>query len=235
MTKVLQVYGAFRSQPTRAVLWLLHLKAHPYKLIPTLPASRQPNGSRHPSFLSKFPTGVIPTIEDVDGYCLAESNAILTYLCTKYGWNNLYPYKDLSKQAKVDELLHWHHTNTRALTIGLLPLLNHKLAQGIPKDYLDVQAKVGLRALKQLEKRLELNQTRFLCGPDLSIGDMCVYGDVGQISPRFKMEKHVERIFGPSALDFEKLPRVRSWMEEMEQVPEYDVIHQEFGSFVSKL
>ena len=235
MTKVLQVYGVLRSQPTRAVLWLLHLKAHPYKLIPTLPASRQPNGSRHPSFLSKFPTGVIPTIQDVDGYCLAESNAILTYLCIKHDWNDIYPYQDLQKRANVDEVMHWHHTNTRALTVGLLPLLNEKLARGIPQAYLDVQGKVGLRALKQLEKRLEVNQTRFLCGSDLSIGDLCVYGDVGQISPRFKVEEHVGRIFGPRGLNFEKLPRVRSWMEEMEKLPEFDVIHEEFGSFVSKL
>lgn len=101
---------------------------------------------------------------------------------------------------------------------------------------MDIQAKVGLRSLKQLERRLELNPTKFLCGSSLSIADLCVYGDVGQLAPRFGLgQRHLKGLFGPGALDFGKLPRVKGWMDQMEKVSEFDVIHHEYESFISKL
>lgn len=229
--KVLKVFGVSRSQPTRTVLWLLHLKSQPFKLIETIPASRQSNGSRHADFLHKFPTGVVPALEDTDGFCLAESNAILTYLCVQHEWTDMYPYKDAQRRAKVDEILHWHHTNTRAVTVALLRMLNPQLARNIPEVYMQVQSKVAIKALKHLEKRLDQSQSKYLCGDDLTIADLCVYGDVGQVSPRWNMPTNVF----DASFDVSKLTNVSKWMVRMENVPEYDVVHEAYRCFISKL
>ena len=57
----------------------------------------------------------VPAIVDTDnGMCLAESHSIMRYLCQKFKLNeNWYPSKNLTRMAKIDEYLDFHHLNTR--------------------------------------------------------------------------------------------------------------------------
>ena len=49
----------------------------------------------------------MPAIND-DGFAvLAESHAIMQYLCEKYGWDDLYPSSDPQQRAKIHEYLHF--------------------------------------------------------------------------------------------------------------------------------
>lgn len=60
--------------------------------------------------------GKLPAIEDTsNGFRLAESHAIMRYICSKYPEDigNWYPQDNLIKRAKIDEYLDFHHTNTR--------------------------------------------------------------------------------------------------------------------------
>ena len=54
------------SQAVRAVLWLLFNKELPFELVLTVPGSKEENGTRHPSYLEKYPNGTIPALEDPD-------------------------------------------------------------------------------------------------------------------------------------------------------------------------
>jgi len=225
--KKLKIYGIPRSQPTRAILWLLKLQNHSFKLIETIPGSRQPNGSRDPDFLEKFPNGVVPTIEDeTTGVCIGESNAIMAYLCTQYKWNKLYPYDDLPARAKVDEMLHWHHGNTRSVTTAILPFLNPNLACSMPKDYLEVQQKMAIKSLKLLENRLD--EKNYLTGDHLTIADLCVYSDVGQISPRWSIGNDMTGL----DINFGDLRNVWRWLLRMENESHYDFVHEDYRMFV---
>jgi glutathione S-transferase len=68
--------------------------------------------TRRSEFLSSFPLGTIPSIEDIDDgnngdsthmkVCLSEAPAILAYLSAKNNWEDIYP-TDISSRAKVDE------------------------------------------------------------------------------------------------------------------------------------
>ena len=69
------------------------------------------------------PTGRIPGIRDVTGFTLYESAAILTYLCTKNKWDDLYPSRDLERRALIDQYLNWHHENIRKVTFGYIVYL----------------------------------------------------------------------------------------------------------------
>lgn len=225
--KELKVYGVPRSPPTRAILWLLTLQKHPFRLIETIPGSKQPNGSRDGDFLEKFPNGVIPTIEDEEtGVCIGESNAIMAYLCTQYKWSHLYPYDDLPARTKVDEMLHWHHTNTRTITTAIMPFLNPSMASSLPGEYLEIQKKMAVKALKLLEKRLD--GKKFLCGDTMTIADLCIYADVGQISPRWSISSDLTGL----DVDFGDMRCVWRWFIRMENEREYDFVHEDYRMFV---
>ena len=99
------------SQACRSLIWLLLNKKIKFELILTMPGSKQENGTRHPSYLEKFPNATIPALEDPDiGFLLSESHAIMCYLCNKHEWFDFYP-KQTEARAKVDDFLHYHHRN----------------------------------------------------------------------------------------------------------------------------
>ena len=92
MSSKLKIFGVPMSQAVRTVLWMMLYKKLPFELIITAPGSPKENGTRHPSYLEKYPNGTIPGLEDPEtGYLLSESIAIMCYLCNKHKWDDLYP------------------------------------------------------------------------------------------------------------------------------------------------
>ena len=116
MADKLEIYGVIASQPTRAVMWLCRLKNLPFKMVKMSPGwSRK----KRKDFIEQInPTGRIPAIRDVSGFILYESAAILTYLCTKNKWDDLYPSHDLERRSLIDQYMNWHHENIRKVTFG---------------------------------------------------------------------------------------------------------------------
>jgi len=62
------------------------------------------------TFLAMNPNGKIPTIND-DGFVLWESNAIIRYLCGRYGRGSLSP-EDEEQRAVADQWMEWHKTTS---------------------------------------------------------------------------------------------------------------------------
>jgi glutathione S-transferase len=52
------------------------------------------------------PNGLVPTLED-NGFVLWESNAIVRYLCARYGEPDLYP-ADLRRRMSAERWMDWH-------------------------------------------------------------------------------------------------------------------------------
>jgi hypothetical protein len=50
----------------------------PHELITAMPGSKKAGGTKSPEFLSKFPSGTVPAIDD-QGFCLTESTAVLRW------------------------------------------------------------------------------------------------------------------------------------------------------------
>lgn len=209
---VIRLYGVPFSQPVRAVIWLLLYKGQKFEFVPTSPGSKNEGGTRSPGYLAKNPGGTIPMLEEPDsGFVLAESNAILAYLCNRFGWTDVYPAEP-QRRAKVDWYLHYHHRNLREASVGLVaPKVRKDL--NIPEVIQQSSRATFTRALKVLDTGW-LASSRFLAGDSLSIADFAAYAEIGQLQAGFT-----------NLFDFEPYPNVLRWLAEMRLVKGHDEAH----------
>lgn len=206
------LYGVPFSQPVRAVMWLLLMKRQPFNMVMVNPGSSGEKGSRHPSYLEKNPGGTIPCIEEPDtGFTLGESHAIMTYLCRKHGWDDLYPADDRAR-AKVDWYLNYHHRNVRDASIGLVaPKIRKDL--NIPEIMQQSARRTLTNALKTLDTHF-LARHKFIAGDQLTIADLAAYVEIGQLRPEFT-----------NILDMSEFPNVQRWLNDMARIDAHDDVH----------
>ena len=206
------LYGVPFSQPVRAVMWLLLYKQTPFEMVLINPGTTGDNGSRHPDFLAKNPAGTIPTIEEPDtGFTLGEAHAIMCYLCSCNGWNDMYP-DNLQQRAAVDEYLHFHHRNVREASVGLVaPKIRKDL--NIPEATQSMARATLTRALGALESGW-LAEHDFIAGANPTIADFAAYVEIGQLQPEFT-----------NVYDFSDFPKVQAWMERLKTLPGHDDVH----------
>jgi len=206
------LYGVPFSQPVRAVMWLLLYKRMPFEMILINPGSKGETGSRNPAYLAKNPGGTIPMLEEPDsGFVLSEAHAIMCYLSSAHGWDDVYP-ADLRQRARVDWYLHYHHRNVRDASLGLVaPKIRKDL--DIPELFQQNARATLTKALHALESNW-LAKSAYLAGEQLTLADFSAYEEIGQLQPAFT-----------NVYDFEPLPNVRRWLEAMQQVDGHDDVH----------
>jgi glutathione S-transferase len=206
-----KIYGVPFSQPVRSVIWLLLLKGLPFQLIATNPGSKGENGSRHPSYLAKNPSGTIPCLEECDtGFTLGEGHAIMAYLCQKYGWNDMYP-DELQARGKVDWYLNFHHRNIRDASGMVAPKIRKDL--NIPELVQESTKRTFTSGLETLNK-FQLNSGRFIAADHLTIADLSAYCEIGQLQAQFT-----------NLYDFDTFPNVQRWLDDMHKVRFHDEAH----------
>jgi len=205
----LKLYAIGLSQPARAVHWALLAEGTEHTFITTMPGSKKENGTKHPNYLAKFPLATVPAI-DHDGYCLSESHAILTYLGDAFNWK-LYP-KDTRLRGRIAEILHWHHRNTRQITLALFaPVVRPDL--GIKPEAVKALSKGLDVVFRQFEAWL--SASKFLCGDQPTIADLVAYCEIGQCAPEYC-----------DLYDFSPFPSIQKWMEACKQIPGYAASHE---------
>lgn len=212
----LKVYGHYASQPARSLLWLLAIKKLPFEFIKVEPMG---GGTRNPEYKAKFPTGLVPAIDD-NGFLLAESSAIMQYLCEKHDWNDFWPLgnstQDIQQRAKLNEYLSHHHHSTRLLTIKCARELF--LSLFVKKDVMDgpTRQQVHDNALKfasEFERKF-LKPNLYIGGSTIpTIADLAAYTEVAQM----------EQL---GLARYENMPVLRSWLDRVSNLPEHDNVHQ---------
>ena len=150
-----------------------------------------------PEFLATFNRfGQVPVIDD-NGTVLADSNAILVYLATRYGNGQWLP-ADALGQARVQR---WLSVAAGQLHVGPASA-RLALVFGAPVD-LDAAISRSHALLAVLEQ--QLSQTRFLVDEQPSIADIALYTYVAHAP-----EGNV------SLADY---PHVRAWLASIEALP----------------
>jgi len=219
-----KLYGVPLSQPFRSVAWALlqnHVRFDVQLIVPG--ATTVKIGSLTESYQSKsrMRTTRIPLLEDTrTGFTVAESPAILSFLCEYYGWNALYGPPGSAKKATIDSYMHWHHTGTRTLARLAFPYFR-------PESNLPVNTDKDRARTFQMLETLEtgwfssLNHDNdddwFLAGgTSPSIADLLAYEEVVQL-PMLGLI--------PDDILQQKYPKIGAWTHRMRQLPYHNEVH----------
>jgi glutathione S-transferase len=225
------VYGAPPSQPSRAVYWTCLIKGLTFEL--RMPDLMSGNLS---DFSKLNPKRQMPTIVQGD-FVLYEMPAILAWLCNANDWDDLYP-REPEARAWVDQYLHFHHSTTRLATIKLMAPHVTIIFEGLfearedgagTKDILLAEGVVAAttgpniyeRGCAVLEMVAQLLEDGYLRGTDRylctalqpTIADIACYEELSQLR-------------WASLFDFKDFPKLRAWLDRMEELPFHENAHR---------
>ena len=100
---MLKIWGRTTSSNVQKVMWAVGELGLAYERIDI----GGPFGKNNePAYLAMNPNGLVPTLEEDDGFLLWESNSIVRYLAAKHGPGKLEP-KDLRAQASAGRWMDW--------------------------------------------------------------------------------------------------------------------------------
>lgn len=204
----LSLYGHPGSQPTRcliAYLTLLGVK-YDFKMIDIAKGEHLTE-----DFAKINPFKLVPAIDD-DGFKLAESTAIITYLAQTRKDTKYFP-EDAKKAALVHQYFSWHHSNCRPNCAPHFGATYHKLfpSRQMPKKE-DTLAKFE-GFLKKFED-LFLSKNKFITGDEFTVADLLAFCEIQQ-----------NVVFDLYDLK-SKFPLVSEWYDAVSKVEGLEGIHK---------
>jgi len=164
---MLKVWGRNTSSNVQKVMWAVTEMNLPHERINI----GGPFGkNREKAYLDMNPNGLVPTIEEEDGFTLWESNSIVRYLAAKHK-SSLEP-ADPKQRALAQKWMDWQLT-VMAPAIGplFMGMVRTPAAERNMKAIDDSKAKTA-DAAKMLDEQLA--KTQFLAGDGFSYGDIPV-------------------------------------------------------------
>jgi glutathione S-transferase len=100
---VIKIWGRKTSSNVQKVMWAIGELGLPHERIDIA----GPFGkNREPAYLAMNPNGLVPTLEEEDGFLLWESNSIVRYLAAKYRATVLEP-AELRMRASAGRWMDW--------------------------------------------------------------------------------------------------------------------------------
>jgi glutathione S-transferase len=133
--------------------------------------------NREPDYLAKNPNGLVPTLEEEDGFLLWESNSIVRYLASKH--HTLEP-SNPKDRAVADQWMDWQHT---VLAPAMQPVFMGLVRT--PPEKRDAAAIAAgkvktTEAMRIVDARLA--RTQYMAGDAFSYGDI----PIGVFARRFR-------------------------------------------------
>ena len=183
---MLKIWGRNTSSNVQKVMWAIGEMNLPHERIDI----GGPFGkNREAAYLAMNPNGLVPTLEEEDGWLLWESNSIVRYLAAKHQSRVLEP-ADLRTRANAHKWMDWQ--------LSVLGPAIHGLFWGLVRtppekrdhdDIADSKART-IRAAGMLEAQLA--KTKVLAGDEFSYGDIPagiqIYRFISLAPDRPKME-----------------------------------------------
>ena len=100
---MIKIWGRNTSANVQKVMWAIGEIGLPHQRIDI---GGPFGGNREPAYLAKNPNGLVPTLEEEDGFVLWESNAIVRYLAAKHRAGVLEP-ADAHARARANAWMDW--------------------------------------------------------------------------------------------------------------------------------
>lgn len=185
------------SQHARRVVMLLEEAKLPYQLHHV---AMDKGEHASDAFQQVNPNGQVPVLVD-DGFKLAESNAILRYLCTKHELDSWYP-RDPKRRAEVDQWLDW---NQCRLAPTVVDIVLHTVFMGPKGDKAAIAR--GREKLPGLFEILAAQVSEgWLLGSEPTIADLSIASNVSHLG---------------FVKDIELPKRVQVWLARVEKLDGY--------------
>jgi glutathione S-transferase len=164
--QVIKIWGRNTSANVQKVMWAVAEIGLPYERVDIGGPFGQ---NREPDYLAKNPNGLVPTLEEEDGFLLWESNSIVRYLAAKHRAEMLEP-ADLQARARAAAWMDWQlSVLAPAITpafIGLIRTPAEKRNHAVIED----SKKKTIAAMTLLDGALA--NTTFVAGDNFSYGDI---------------------------------------------------------------
>ena len=172
-----------------------------------IPVDNHKGENRTPEYLSKNPNGLMPTLEDEDGYCLWESNAILQYLCDKAGNTEMLPVRG-RPAAEAAKWMGWSaaHWGPALRPFLFERLVKKMMGKGDPDPAEIAKAE---EALKKCGPVLEaqLSKHAFVLGEKLGVPDLVL------AAPLVYMEA--------AQFPMQPFPHILAWYAKISALPQW--------------
>jgi glutathione S-transferase len=165
---MLKIWGRNTSSNVQKAMWAVGEMGLPHERIDI----GGPFGkNKEPAYLAMNPNGLVPTLEEEDGFLLWESNAVIRYLAAKHHADVLEP-ADLKVRALAHQWMDWQLT---VLGPAITPVF-WGLVRTPPekRDMTAIEAaKVKTTAAAKILDA-QLGKTNFVAGSAFSFGDIPV-------------------------------------------------------------
>jgi glutathione S-transferase len=194
-TTPIKLHGFILSGHAHRVELFLNLLDLPHEIVPV----DMPKGEhKQPPFLAMNAFGQVPVLQDGE-VTLADSNAILVYLATKYGDEKWLP-RDPVGAARVQR---WLSVAAGQVAFGPSAARLVVLFKA-PYNHEDVKARAHA-LFKVME--VELGKQAYLAGPVPTIADIANYTYIAH-APE-------------GGVTLEPYPAIRAWLERIEALPRF--------------
>jgi glutathione S-transferase len=173
---MIKIWGRKTSSNVQKVMWAIGELGLPHERIDVGGAFGK---NREPAYLAMNPNGLVPTLEEEDGFLLWESNSIVRYLAAKYKSTTLEP-ADLRMRAHASKWMDWQLAVAGPAIFECFWGLIRTPPEKRNHAAIEESKKKTTAVMDMLDKQLE--RTKYLAGDGFSYGDI----PVGIIAYRYR-------------------------------------------------
>jgi len=128
--------------------------------------------NKEPKYLAMNPNGLVPTLEEEDGFLLWESNSVVRYLAGKHDKTGVLEPKDAKQRALASQWMDWQLS---VVGPGITPAFWGLIRTPAEKrDMAAIKASQDKTAENMKMLDAQLAKTAYVAGPAFSYGDIPV-------------------------------------------------------------
>jgi glutathione S-transferase len=166
---MIKIWGRNTSSNVQKAMWAVGELGIPHQRIDIGGAFGQNN---EPKYLAMNPNGLVPTLEEEDGFLLWESNSIVRYLAGKYDRTGALEPRDARQRALASQWMDWQ--------LSVLGPAIGPAFWGLIRTPEDKRDHAAIKASQEKTTKsmamldAQLGKTEFVAGSHFSYGDIPV-------------------------------------------------------------
>jgi len=164
---MLKIWGRNTSSNVQKAMWAVGELKLPHERIDI----GGPFGkNKEPAYLAMNPNGLVPTLEEEDGFLLWESNSVVRYLAGRHDKDNVLEPKDARERALASKWMDWQLSVAGPAIFNLFWGKVRTAPEKRDAAAIAASTQKTTEAMKILD--VQLGKTKFLAGERFSYGDI---------------------------------------------------------------